>query len=374
MTKIINVNLKNNKYKIIIGNNTLNKVDYFHKHHFKKRKKIIIFDKNLINNSILKLLIKKLGKNTPCIAIPPGEKSKSIERLEKLYNKLFQLKIDRSTILYAFGGGVIGDLTGFTASTIMRGVDYVQIPTTLLSQIDSSVGGKTAINNKYGKNLIGSFYQPKLVLIDTRTLKTLPKRQMISGYAEMVKYSFIKDRSFFSWLEKNGNLVLKKNSEKLEFSINKCCKAKAKIVEKDEKDIGQRAILNFGHTFAHAFERVSNYKDFTHGEAVAVGMLLAFKLSTHLKFCPKKDLNRVIKHYNQLKLPTNIKYLLKNITNTNKIVSAMKLDKKTINNLINFILVKGIGKGFICDTVNEKSLIKFLNENISNNQIKGDLK
>ncbi len=364
MTKIVNVNLKNNKYKIIIGNNTLNKVNYFHKHHFQKRKKIIIYDKNLNSNVLLKLLIKKLGKDTPCIAIPSGEKSKSIERLEKLYNSLFNLKIDRSTILYAFGGGVIGDLTGFAASTIMRGVDYVQIPTTLLSQIDSSVGGKTAINNKYGKNLIGSFYQPKLVLIDTRTLKTLPKKQMISGYAEMIKYGFIKDKSFFSWLEKNGNLVLKKNFEKLEFSINKCVKAKVKIVKKDEKDIGQRALLNFGHTFAHAFERVSNYKNFSHGEAVAVGMLLAFKLSTQLKFCHKNDLNRVTKHYDQLKLPTNIKYLLKNNTQTNKIVLAMKLDKKTINNIITFILVKGVGKAFICDTVKEESLIKFLNENI----------
>jgi len=364
MTKIVNVNLKKNKYKIIIGNNTLNKVSYFHKYHFQKRKIIIIYDKNLHDSVILKLLMKKLGKDTPNIAIPSGEKSKSIERLEKLYNKLFNLKIDRSTILYAFGGGVIGDLTGFAASTIMRGIDYVQIPTTLLSQIDSSVGGKTAINSIHGKNLIGSFHQPKLVLVDTRTLKTLPKKQMLSGYAEMIKYSFINDKNFFSWLENNGNLVLNKNYKKLEFAINKCCKAKVKIIEKDEKDLGQRALLNFGHTFAHAFEKVSNYKGFTHGEAVAVGMLLAFKLSTKLKFCNKNDLNRVIKHYEHLKLPSSINYLFKNNVQSHKLISAMKLDKKTISNIINFILVKGIGKAFICDTVKEQNLKKFLNENI----------
>jgi len=364
MNKTIKVNLKNNEYKIIIGYGAINSINQLHKQYFPKRNKIIIYDKKLQKNSTFKLLLNKFGKNTESISVPSGEESKSIYRLEKIYNKLFKLKIDRNTVIYAFGGGVIGDLAGFVSATIMRGIDYVQIPTTLLSQIDSSVGGKTAINSKYGKNLIGSFHQPKLVLIDTKTLNSLPKNQMISGYAEMVKYALINDEKFFTWLEKNGKFILKKNFKKLEYSIHKCCKLKVAIVEKDEKEKGKRALLNLGHTFAHALERVSNYKGFTHGEAVSVGLILAFKLSYKFKYCNLKDLNRVTKHFNELELPKNISDIMKQKPKSSEIVSAMKLDKKTINNVINFILAKGIGKAFKCGTVKEKPLRLFLDENI----------
>jgi len=364
MTKTIKVNLKNSEYKIIIGYETLNLINQLHKKHFQKRNKIIIYDKKLQNSSSLKILLNKLGHNTPCIPVPSGEKSKSITRLEKIYNKLFKLKIDRSTVVYAFGGGVIGDLAGFVSATFMRGIDYVQIPTTLLSQIDSSVGGKTAINSEYGKNLIGSFYQPKLVLIDTKTLSSLPNNQMISGYAEMIKYALISNKNFFKWLEKNGKFILKKNNKYLEYSIYKCCKSKVKIVEKDEKEKNERALLNLGHTFAHALERISNYKGFTHGEAVSVGIILAFKLSYKYKYCSIIDLKRIINHFNQLKLPQNISDIMKYQPKSSEIISAMKLDKKTKNNVINFILAKGIGKAFKCGKVTEKSLKLFLDENI----------
>tara|TARA_B100000686_G_scaffold240186_1_gene248664 strand:- start:15245 stop:16345 length:1101 start_codon:yes stop_codon:yes gene_type:complete len=365
MTRIIKVNIKNNKYKIIIGYEILNSINQLHKKYFPKRNKIIIYDKKLQKNPIFNVLLNKLGKNTQSISIPSGEESKSIYRLEKIYNKLFKLKIDRSTVIYALGGGVIGDLAGFVSATFMRGIDYVQIPTTLLSQVDSSVGGKTAINSKYGKNLIGSFYQPKLVIIDTKTLTSLPNNQMISGYAEIVKYALINDKKFFTWLEKNGKFILKKNFQKLEYSIHKCCKLKVKIVEQDEKEKGKRALLNLGHTFAHALERISNYKGFTHGEAVSVGIILAYKLSYKFKYCNLKDLNRVTRHFKELKLPNNISDIMKDKPNSSEIISAMKLDKKTINNVINFILAKGIGKAFKCATVKEKTLKLFLDENIA---------
>tara|TARA_B100002051_G_scaffold97754_1_gene93282 strand:- start:437 stop:1546 length:1110 start_codon:yes stop_codon:yes gene_type:complete len=365
MSKNIKVNLENSGYNIIIDHNILSSINKIHKKYFQSRPKIIIYDAKLKNNQILKTIISRFGDITPKISVPSGEQSKSIERLEKIYNKLFSLKIDRKTVIYAVGGGVIGDLTGFVSATVMRGIDYVQIPTTLLSQIDSSVGGKTAINSKYGKNLIGSFYQPKLVIIDTKTLNTLPKKQMLSGYAEMVKYALIKDEKFFSWLEKNGKHVLEKKVKYLEYSIYECCKSKKNIVEIDEKEKGERALLNLGHTFAHSLERISNYKGFTHGEAVAVGIILAFKLSNENNYCNRNDLNRVIRHFKDIKLPINVSDIIKYKVNTYSIMSSMKLDKKTVNNIINFILVKGIGKAFICDKINDEFLKKFLDKNIA---------
>ena len=245
----------------------------------------------------------------------------------------------------------------------MRGIDYVQVPTTLLSQIDSSVGGKTAINSSYGKNLIGAFYQPKLVLIDINTLNSLPKKQMITGYAEMVKYGLINDKNFFLWLEKNGTHILQKDIKKLEYAIAICCKSKARIVAKDEKEKGLRALLNLGHTFGHSFERIANFKHFTHGEAVSVGTILAFKISNELNYCSLEDFNKVNNHFKKVKLPTHINDLLKKKVKAVDVVKAMKLDKKTINNIIKLILVKGIGKAFICDTIDEKKLNLFLKNN-----------
>ena len=363
MPQTVNVRLKKNSYNIIIGDSILEKIDELHRQYFGQRSKIIIFDKKLSKSIYLKLLITKLGKETKSISIPSGEKSKSINVLNNLYNKLFLNSIDRNTVIYAFGGGVIGDLSGFAAATYMRGIDYVQVPTTLLSQIDSSVGGKTAINSPYGKNLIGAFYQPKLVLIDINTLGSLPKKQMLSGYAEMVKYSLINDSSFFLWLEKYGKNILEKDKKKLEYAITVCCKSKSKIVAEDEKEKGLRALLNLGHTFGHAFERIANFKHFTHGEAVSVGTILAFKLSNELNYCSIDDVSRVNNHFNLIKLPIHITDLLKNQIKAADLIKAMKLDKKTVNNIIKLILVKGIGKAFICDTIDEKNLNIFLKNN-----------
>ncbi len=363
MSKIIKVNIKNNSYKIFIGTEILNNIDKFHKEYFNDRSKIVIYDKILNNSVYLKLLVKKLGKNTSLIPINSGEKSKSQKSLYSLYNNLFSNNVDRSSVIYAFGGGVIGDLSGFAAATYMRGIDYVQVPTTLLSQIDSSVGGKTAINSSFGKNLIGAFYQPKLVLIDINTLDSLPKSQMIVGYAEMIKYGLINNKKFFEWLEKNGKNIISKNKKALEKAIYICCKSKANIVKKDEKENGQRALLNLGHTFGHAFERLANFKKFSHGEAISVGIILAFKFSYESKLCKKDDLSRVYNHFNEMKLPSEIAHLFKKNIKAADIISSMKLDKKTINSAIKLILVKGIGEAFIADKINEKKLSLFLKNN-----------
>ena len=363
MVKKVKISLKDTSYHIHIGNNLLTKINNFHKNRFNDRPKILTYDKNLSETPILSVIRKKLGSSTRSIAIEPGEKSKSIMALEKLYNNLIKAGVDRGTVIYVFGGGVAGDLVGFAASTILRGLDYVQIPTTLLSQIDSSVGGKTAINSKYGKNLIGSFYQPSLVLIDIDTLKTLSERQMKSGYAEMIKYAIINDLSFFKWLEKNGTNILSKNNSYLEESIKKCVISKAKIVSLDEREKKQRTLLNLGHTFAHAFEKKSNFTQMTHGEAVSVGIVLAAKLSSKLKYCKEVESNRIENHLKSLKLPTELKHLFSKNIKATSLIESMKLDKKNYNNVIRFILIKGIGKAFICDKVEENDLKNFLTEN-----------
>lgn len=363
MVKLIKIKLKSSDYNIYIGNKILEKADLYHNNLFKNRPKIIAFDKNLYKTSIFRILSKRLGNNTKVIPIEPGEESKSLKGLEKLYNSLLKAGINRDTVIYALGGGVTGDLVGFAAATILRGVDYVQIPTTLLSQIDSSVGGKTAINNRYGKNLIGSFYQPKLVLVDIEALQSLSQRQIKTGYAEMVKYAIINDPNFFEWLENNGQQILNKDHKCLEKSVYSCISAKVNIVSKDEKDKNQRALLNLGHTFAHAFEKNSNYKDLTHGEAVSVGLILASKLSHKLKYCSIEDAIRIEEHLDKLKLPVKIQNLFSKNVRADAIIKAMKLDKKNLDKLIRFILIKGIGKAFICDKVKEDVLKKFLIEN-----------
>ena len=363
MSKIIKVNLKKNSYNIYIGTDILKNIGDFHKKYFMNRSKIVIYDEILYNSIYFKKLIKSLGKNINSIPIKSGEKSKSQKSLNKLYDNLFSNQVDRNSVIYAFGGGVIGDLAGFAAATYMRGIDYVQLPTTLLSQIDSSVGGKTAINSSFGKNLIGAFYQPKLVLIDINTLDSLPKKQMLSGYAEMVKYGLINNKKFFLWLEKNGKNILNKDKKDLEYAIYICCKSKANIVKQDEKEKGQRALLNLGHTFGHSFERIANFKRFSHGEAIALGIILAFKFSFELKLCKIEDFNRVYNHFIDVKLPREINHLFKMKIKAEDVIALMKLDKKTIDRAIKLILVRGIGNAFISNRVNEKKLSLFLKNN-----------
>ena len=272
----IKINLKDNSYYIFLKHNTFDDIAVYHQKYYCDCKAIIITDENVKKYYLKKLTerfsVKNITINT--YSVLNGEKSKSFKTLEALAEKIIKKGINRNDIIYALGGGVVGDLTGFLSSILLRGIKFIQVPTTLLSQVDSSVGGKTAINSKLGKNLIGSFFQPSAVFIDPNTLNTLPRKEFLSGYVEVVKYGLINDESFFTWLNKNtkGNLsLLPKNIIKI---ISTCVRKKAEIVKLDEKEKKNRMLLNLGHTFAHALENELNYK-IRHGEAVSVGLLMA---------------------------------------------------------------------------------------------------
>ena len=295
---------------------------------------------------------------TPPIIIPSGEETKNFAQLQYIIEKALSYKLDRKSALIALGGGVVGDITGFAASVILRGIPYIQAPTTLLAQVDSSVGGKTAINTPHGKNLVGSFYQPRLVLIDTSTLKTLPAREVKAGYAEILKYALIDDPAFFTWLEQNGNKVLAGDEPALAHAIRVSCAAKAKIVaadEKEQKDI--RALLNLGHTFGHALESLYNYDGrLLHGEAVGIGVKMAFGFSEALGLCPASETKQVAKHLADKGLmsapPAKV--------TAQEMLEKMRGDKKASGGKLTLVLLRGIGQAFVARDVEEGKLKGFL--------------
>jgi len=289
----------------------------------------------------------KVGIAHETIEIPPGEGSKDFAHLERLLGDLLDRKLERSTALVALGGGVIGDLVGFAAAIALRGVDFVQVPTTLLAQVDSSVGGKTAINTRHGKNLVGAFHQPRLVLADCDVLKTLPKREMLAGYAEVAKYGIIGDAKFFAWLEKNAGEVIAGSPEALMHAVTVSCEAKARVVAADERETGLREILNFGHTFGHALEAETGFGDaLLHGEAVGFGMVLAARLSAERGLCPRGDAERVAAHLAAQGLPAAFAGLPQYQWNAGRLIEHMTRDKKVRDGRIGFILTRGIGTAF----------------------------
>lgn len=293
--------------------------------------------------------------------VAAGEASKSMATLTKLLNDILAIGIDRSVLLIAFGGGVIGDLAGFAAACLLRGVDYVQIPTTLLAQVDSSVGGKTGVNSKAGKNLIGAFHQPRAVLADTDLLATLPERELRAGYAEVVKYGLLRDPVFFKWLETKGGHVLALVPDALQHAIHTSCSTKAQIVEADEREASNRALLNLGHTFGHAFEAVANYDGrLLHGEAVAAGMGLALDLSVELGLCAKEEAARCKDHLSQCGLPSSQISLPAGNASADVLLGHMKHDKKNRNGIMHFILTRSIGDAFVCGDVPEEIVKKLL--------------
>jgi len=273
-------------------------------------------------------------------------------------------------MLLALGGGVVGDLTGFAAATLLRGVDFLQIPTTLLAQVDSSVGGKTGINTRHGKNLIGAFYQPRLVLADTGVLDTLPKRELLAGYAEVAKYGLIDDPEFWAWCEQNGNAVLAGDAAKRTYAIEQSCRAKARIVAADERETTDlRALLNLGHTFGHALEAETGFgPDLLHGEAVGAGMALAFDLSAQLGLCPAEDAVRVRKHLAAVGLPVRLRGIggaNRRAWDSNRLIEHMRGDKKAEAGKLTFILARGIGKAFVTRQVDEAALHGLLDRAIA---------
>jgi len=297
------------------------------------------------------------------IVLAPGEETKTFAWLESLCRELLKLGIERGGLIVALGGGVIGDLTGFAAGILKRGIDYMQVPTTLLAQVDSSVGGKTAIDVPEGKNLVGLFHQPKMVLVDTSVLATLPRRDLLSGYAEVAKYGALGDVEFFAWLEANAPAALAGDAGALEQMIAHCCRMKAEIVARDEREAGERALLNLGHTFGHALEAASNYSGtLLHGEAVAIGMVLAFRLSERLGHCPASDTERLITHLQSRGLPTQMGELPGNRPAPERLLEFMRADKKAEGGRLKLVLVRGIGRAFVSSDVRPDAVIAVLSE------------
>lgn len=286
------------------------------------------------------------------IILEPGEGAKSFEGLERLTDELLVAGIERNGLVVAFGGGVIGDLAGFAAGVLKRGVGYAQIPTTLLAQVDSSVGGKVAINTRAGKNLVGLFHQPRIVIADTAVVDTLPRRELLAGYAEVAKYGALGDAEFFSWLEANAAAALSGACDARTQMIGHCVRMKAAIVGSDERELGERALLNLGHTFGHALEAASGYEErLLHGEAVAIGTVLAFRLSAAMGLAPPADAERVEKHLKSVSLPTRIGNIPGTRPGADMLLAHMMHDKKAKDGRLTFVLARGLGRAFATSDV-----------------------
>lgn len=367
MAEALKVELGSRSYHIMVGEGLLAKAGGYILPLLKGKNVIIVSDKNVAKFYLHRLTgaLEHSNIHARCIIVEAGEATKSLSSFSRLMEDLLEQKPDRNTVLVALGGGVIGDLTGFAASVLLRGVNFVQIPTTLLSQVDSSVGGKTGVNSEFGKNLIGSFHQPILVLADVDSLKTLPKRELLSGYGEIVKYGLINDYPFFTWLENNGNELIAGNKHIQTEAILRSCAAKAAIVAADEKEHNIRALLNFGHTFAHAFEAETGYGEaLLHGEAVALGMILAFAASVKLGVCPRADLEQVKKHFCDVGLLTS-PLTIRSDWNIDALMEHFTRDKKAMDGKLTFILTRGIGKAYIEHHVDAKIIRETLEEAIN---------
>lgn len=343
----LKVDLKDRSYPIIIEKGLINRVSEEIRKVYKGKKIFIITDDN-VNKYYGGKISEELKKNdfeVKLLALKPGEQTKNFNTLPIVYNELLDFNLTRSDLIIALGGGVIGDLAGFVASTYLRGVDFVQIPTSLLAQVDSSVGGKVAVDLDRGKNLVGSFYHPKCVLIDPEVLNTLDNRFFIDGMAEVIKYGCIKDKQFFDYLEKMENNQQLINN--MEVVIHKCCDIKRQVVENDEKDKGERMLLNFGHTLGHAIEQYYNYTKYSHGEGVAIGMYVISKISEE-KGLTKKGTSQRIK---DILVKYNLPYELD--VNIEETLEAINLDKKKLGNDLNVIILKEIGNSEIYKTTAE---------------------
>ncbi len=339
----LEVSLGDRSYPIHIGRGLLAQADLLLPH--LKRKQVAIVSNTTVAPLYMQTLVDTLtqaGVQVIQIVLPDGEAYKNSETLNLIYDALLQNRCERSTTLIALGGGVIGDLTGYAAATYLRGVPFIQIPTTLLSQVDSSVGGKTGINHPLGKNMIGAFYQPKVVLADIDTLATLPAREFSAGVAEVIKYGLIRDADFFAWLETNMHLLINLDEQVLSYAIYRSRQNKAEVVAADEHEAGERALLNLGHTFGHAIENAMGYGVWLHGEAVAAGTMLAADLSQRLGWINQQDMARISAIFKAAKLP-----LIPPKLTVENYLALMQLDKKVADGQIRLVLQQGIGKAIM---------------------------
>ena len=364
----INLQVKtgNQKYPIVIGDNVLSKLQKLLKENLIFFNQcLVVIDKNVPQKLINKALRSLEKKEIILYYFNASEKNKNQKSIDKVLHILLSKNFNRNDCLISIGGGITGDVSGFAASMFKRGLKFINIPTTLLSQVDSSIGGKTGINTKYGKNLIGAFYQPSLVISDINFLRSLPKRELVCGYGEILKHALIADKTFFTFLSKNGSKILNLKSPLIEKAIFKSCSIKKKIVETDEKEMGIRKILNFGHTFAHAYEATLGYsKRLNHGEAVILGLKTAAKFSVLNKILNTKDFLLIENHLEQLHLPRNIRKFF-SIKNIKQILSFMKKDKKNNTKKINLVLLKKIGSPIYKLQFNENKIKLFLKKELN---------
>jgi len=356
-SKCVPIDLGDRSYNIHIGQGLLRDITAYIPIDLKKKAVFVLTDENVSvphAGQVYESVKAGRPQSVQLLALPPGEQTKSFEMLERVMAWMIDHGVKRDSVLFTVGGGVIGDLGGFAAATVMRGIDYVQVPTTLLSQVDSSVGGKTGINMPQGKNLVGAFYQPAAVVCDVETLDTLPRRELLAGYAEMVKYGLINDPEFFIWLEKEGEKVCAPEAGPLIKGIEISCRKKAEIVAADEKEQGVRALLNLGHTFGHALEAAAGYDGrLLHGEAVAIGMVMAFRLSHRLGLCAESEADRVEAHLSAIGLPTKINMIFPPLEVTVKeLMEYMSHDKKASMGKPTYIVTGGIGKAHAMQNIN----------------------
>ncbi len=361
--RTIKVDLAGRSYDIVIGPGLIDLVGALARPLLAAPRVIVVTDGNVapLYGQRVAASFAAVGVDAPVVVVPAGEASKEFGSFAKVMNDLLDRRPDRRTTLVALGGGVVGDLTGFAASVLLRGVDFIQVPTTLLAQVDSSVGGKTGINTRHGKNLVGTFYQPRLVLADTDVLDTLPRRELLAGYAEVVKYGLIDDPTFFAWCEANGQALLTGDAAHRTHAIEQSCVSKARIVAADERETTDlRALLNLGHTFGHALEAETGFgADLLHGEAVGAGMAMAFEFSAQLGVCPVADAQRVREHLGAVGLPVRLRAIGGDNRRTwqaSSLIEHMRGDKKAAAGKLTFVLARGIGKAFVTRDVDETRL------------------
>ncbi|TNM60767.1 3-dehydroquinate synthase [Aliirhizobium smilacinae] len=365
--RLVHVPLGDRAYDILIGPGLLARAGGEITSRLKGRKAAIITDENVAPLYLEALMdgLQTDGIEAVSLTLPAGEKTKSFDHLATVCDMVLAARIERNDAVIALGGGVIGDLAGFAAGIVRRGVRFVQIPTSLLSQVDSSVGGKTGVNSRHGKNLLGVFHQPDLVLADTSILDTLSAREFRAGYAEVAKYGLIDNPVFFEWLEKNWQKIFEGGPERIE-AIAVSCQSKADVVVEDERETGRRALLNLGHTFGHALEAATQYdsKRLVHGEGVAIGMVLAHEFSARLNLASPDDAKRVESHLKAVGLPTKMNDIPGDLPGADVLLDAIMQDKKVKGGKLTFILTHGIGQSFVADDVPSSEVLSFLTEKL----------
>jgi len=370
--RIVHVDLAGRGYDIAIGPGLIDRAGALSAGLLAAPRVTIVSDETVapLYGERLAASFRNAGVAANLVTVPAGESSKEFASFGRLMNELLDRRPDRKSTLVALGGGVVGDLTRFAASVLLRGVDFIQVPTTLLAQVDSSVGGKTGINTRHGKNLVGTFYQPRLVLADTGVLDTLPRRELLAGYAEVAKYGLIDDPAFFTWCEKNGAAVLAGDAAARTHAIEQSCLAKARIVAADERETTDlRALLNLGHTFGHALEAETGFgPDLLHGEAVAAGMAMAFDLSVRLGLCPPGDAVRVRAHLGGVGLRMRLRSIggdNRRVWEAARLIGHMRGDKKAEGGRLAFVLARGIGGAFVSRDVDETVLHDLLTDAVA---------